>query len=119
MTVTVAWTEAEAQQVVKEIVRRATTEADFRQMALNDPAKAVEVVAGKPLPAGVSVKVFDGEGATFSLVLPPLKADVSELSDQELEQVAGGRCGASCAVSCAATTTVGLGIPGVGGVACL
>ncbi len=111
MTVATTWTEAEAQQVIKEIARRATTESDFRKLALTDPAKAVETVAGKPLPPGISVKIFDGEGATFSMVLPPLKADASELNDQELEQVAGGRCGVSCLASCAVTSTVG--IPGV------
>lgn len=111
MTVTATWTQEEAQQVIKEIARRATTESDFRQLALTDPAKAVQTVAGKPLPPGITVKIFDGEGAAFSMVLPPLKADASELNDQELEQVAGGRCLASCLISCAVTTSVG--VPGV------
>ncbi len=102
---TPSWTQKEAHEVMTEVVRRATTDADFRRLALSDPGKAIQAVAGKPLPPGMNVKLFDGAGAALALVLPALKGDTSELTDQELDQVAGGRCPLSCLLSCAVSST--------------
>ena len=56
--------------LVEALVRRATTDADFRARALADPASAIEEVAGRPLPDGYVLALFDNARAQLSLVLP-------------------------------------------------
>lgn len=113
---TTEWTPQEIQRVIEESIRRGKTDQQFRSLALSNPRAAVEQVAGKPVPEGLRVKFFDGSGEHLSIILPEYVEDESELSDTQLEQVAGGRCALSCVGSCAVTTTVSLGLPGVGAV---
>ena len=71
------WTEAEINQVSKQIKEKASKDQDFRAKALADPAWAFEEVGGKKIPEGLKINVVQpGEGG--------------ELSDSDLEQVAGG-----------------------------
>jgi hypothetical protein len=114
------WTPQEIEDAVKKVMAKGSTDAAFRNLALTEPNKAVEQVANKPVPAGVKVRFVEANGAQYTIVLPDLRSsDPSELTDAELEHVAGGRCAASCALSCGVTSTVTVGIPGVGGVACI
>jgi hypothetical protein len=111
------WTNEEIQRVVEQSIKRGKTDASFRSLALAQPRAAIEQVAGKSIPEGLKVKFFDGSNAHLTIILPEYSADESELSDTQLEQVAGGgRCAASCVASCAVTSTVSVGLPGVGAV---
>jgi hypothetical protein len=117
MPVTSEWTPQEIERVIEDSIKRGKTDADFRKLALSNARTAIEEVAGKPIPEGLKVKFFDGSGVQLSIILPEYTADESELSDTQLEQVAGGgRCAASCVASCAVTSTVSIGLPGVGAV---
>ena len=111
------WTAEDADKVIRETMNRARTDDKFRQLALDDPKKALKEVAGKEPPEHLRVKFYDGGDAHVNIVLPPSVSEESELTDTELEQVAGGgRCAASCAASCAVSSTVSVGLPGVGAV---
>lgn len=93
------WSNEEAQSAMQAIIQRSTTDPEFRQLVLRDPAAAVLQVSGKPLPEGFVINVVDNEGADLTVVLPDPSA--GELSENELEAVAGGgKCGAgTCGVS--------------------
>ena len=96
------------------MIQRSLEDDSFRQRLLDDPKAVVEQELGSPLPEGVEVRVVEESADTIYLVLPsasPLGGGV-ELSDQELEAVAGGwdaetagltctvhqtRCGVECA----------------------
>ena len=95
----------EAEATAKAIMQRATTDAAFHAMALKDPNAAVKEVTGKNLPDGFDLRLVSNAGADLTLVLPDLEVDGEELSDSDLEQVAGGRCAASCGGSCLAMST--------------
>lgn len=108
---TANWTEEEAQSALGNIMKRATTDPDFRRLVLNNPAAAVLEVTGKPLPDGFVINVVENEGADLTVVLPDAPVD-SELSESELAGVAGGgqKCGAgTCGGSenCGATNPCG------------
>jgi hypothetical protein len=87
---TTNWTEEEAQNALGSIVKRATTDHEFRRLALENPAAAVLEATGKPLPEGFEINVLENDGADLTVVLPDAIGD-SELSDGQLEAIAGGK----------------------------
>ena len=98
------WTEEEAQRTIGEIVGRATTDAEFRKLCLDNPRAAIAQVNPRPIPGDYTIQFVDNEGNDLTVVLPDMVSEEGELSDSELEEVAGGgtanRCGGSCAASC-------------------
>ena len=83
------WTEEETQSAIHAALKRAATDAEFRQLALQDANAAVQQITGKTLPEGFRVRVLERAGYDVTLVLPD-PAETGELADAELEQVAGG-----------------------------
>ena len=79
-------------EMERSIVQRSLEDENFRQRLLDDPKAAVEEELGTRLPEGVQVRAVEETAQTIYLVLPsssPL-GEGEELSDQELEAVAGG-----------------------------
>jgi hypothetical protein len=79
-------------EVERTLVQRSMEDEDFRQMLLDDPKGAVEQELGSRLPEGVEVRAVEESAQIIYLVLPsasPL-GQGGELSDQELDEVAGG-----------------------------
>jgi hypothetical protein len=77
----------------RRLVQRSLEDEDFRQTLLEDPRAAVERELETQLPESIEVRVVEESADTIYLVLPsasPL-GQGEELSDQELEAVAGGQ----------------------------
>ena len=73
------------------IVDRATRDPQFRQNLLQDPKRTVEQELGVSIPENIEIRVVEETPSTLYLVLPAQSIRAGqELSDQELEQVAGG-----------------------------
>ena len=101
-------------EMERRLVQRSLEDDAFRQRLLEDPNAAVEQELGTRLPEDVRVVAVEETQETIYLVLPsasPL-GEGGELSDRELEAVAGGwdaqtagltctvqqtRCGVECA----------------------
>ena len=66
----------------------AVTDADARERFLADP-KAVLAAAGLDLPEWFTVTAREGDAAELTITLPALRDP--DLSDEQLEAVAGGR----------------------------
>jgi hypothetical protein len=83
----------EAQQTVARgqarLLAKAWHDASFKQALLQNPKAVVEQEFGTALPAEVTMRVVAEDARTQYLVLPPALSDL-ELSDEQLEQVAGG-----------------------------
>ena len=79
----------------EKIVAKAMKEPAFRAALLRDANAAVEKELGVKIPAGIKIKVVEDTAATIHLALPAPKK--GELSDAELEGVAGGAGGPSTA----------------------
>jgi len=84
------WNNEELQQVLLKVMRRAATDAAFRKLALQDAAAAIAQVHSKPLPAGVSYKFVDNSGPIRIVPLPDFTCQTDELSEDDLDNVAGG-----------------------------
>jgi hypothetical protein len=85
-------------EVERTLVQRSLEDEDFRQRLLADPKAAVEQEFGSRLPEGVEVRAVEESADTIYLVLPsasPL-GQGEEISDQELEAVAGGSDSSDC-----------------------
>jgi ornithine cyclodeaminase/alanine dehydrogenase-like protein (mu-crystallin family) len=76
----------------RTIVQRSIDDEEFRQRLLEDPKGAVGEELGTRLPDNVEVRVAEESADTIYLVLPSTSPIVEgeELSDRELEEVAGG-----------------------------
>ena len=80
------------QEMERRLIERSLQDDVFRQRLLADPRAAVEEELGTPLPEDVRVMAVEETQDTIYLVLPsasPLGGG-NELSDRELEAVAGG-----------------------------
>ena len=76
----------------RKLIQRSLEDEEFRQRLLDDPKGTLEQELGGPLPESIEVRALEESAETIYLVLPsasPLGEGV-EISDQDLEQVAGG-----------------------------
>lgn len=71
------------------IVARAWKDPAFKTKLLKHPKEAFKEV-GIDLPPNVKIHVIEDKPDNITFVLPPAAASVGEMSDQELEKVAGG-----------------------------
>jgi hypothetical protein len=73
----------------KEIAARAAREPEFRARLLKDAKGTLEKELGVKVPDGVQFHIHENSDAVVHLVLPAGKPQ-RQLSDVELDQVAGG-----------------------------
>ncbi len=78
-----------------QVIARAWSDPDFRAQLLNDP-KTVLAGYGVDLPAGLNLKIVENTADTIHIVLPAKPSQASELSDEDLQNLAGGKKNNSC-----------------------
>ena len=80
-------------EMERKLVQRSLEDESFRQRLLEDPKGVVEEELGTRLSEGVQVRAVEETADTIYLVLPPraeTEQSSAEISDEELEAVAGG-----------------------------
>ena len=75
-----------------QVVAHAWSDDGFKQRLMDDPATVLQE-QGLTVPAGKQVRVVEDTEETVHVVLP---ARPTELSDEQLDQAAGGDLCASC-----------------------
>ena len=85
-------------EMERRLVERSLEDESFRQSLLSDPKGALEEELGRRLPEDVQVRALEETTDTIYLVLPSTSAVVEgeELSDPDLETVAGGDTNWTC-----------------------
>jgi hypothetical protein len=79
--------QADAQ--MQKLLSRSATDQEFRRKLLTEPREALREFHGRDIPANVDVRFIENTAdATF--VLPDPIDPAAELSEQEMEAVAGG-----------------------------
>jgi hypothetical protein len=75
--------------LLREVIERASTDREFRVRLLADPAAAIRHAFGVILPHNYRIRFMEKPAELDALiVLPPMGHH--ELDDDDLEQVAGG-----------------------------
>jgi hypothetical protein len=78
-------------QAEQQLIERAATDAAFRAQLLENPRQALQQEFGVPISENIAIRVLEEQPDEAILVLPAQHTQHgAELSDQELERVAGG-----------------------------
>jgi Nitrile hydratase, alpha chain len=80
-------------EMERRLIERSLQDESFRQRLLDDPRVAIEQELETRLRESIEVRVVQESADSIYLVLPsasPLVGEGGELSEQELEAVAGG-----------------------------
>ena len=75
-----------ATEMKDRILSKAAEDSEFRARLIADPKAAIASETGATIPEGFDVAVHEDSATILNLVLPPS----SELTEAELENVAGG-----------------------------
>ena len=86
------------QRLLHQVVSKAWEDADFKNQLIAQPMETIKKLTGETLdiPAGKNLVIIDGTDETKVYVNLPKKntsLEDIELSDEELEKVAGGTIG--------------------------
>ena len=71
------------------LIEKCWKDPEFRRQVLADPKGTFEKQLGR-LPADLKILIHEDSANTLNFTLPPTPSNSAELSDEELEKVAGG-----------------------------
>ncbi|HKG95736.1 MAG TPA: hypothetical protein VKA84_27750 [Gemmatimonadaceae bacterium] len=91
----------QSEETINGILERSATDAEFRQKLISDPRSAVSEFTGREI--GEFNVVFVENRADVTIVLPDAVDPAAELSEAELETVAGGSELIAATLCCAAS----------------
>ena len=77
-------------QLWDKVVDQAQKNPKYYQQLKADPRGLMEKQLGTPIPSDVNIRVLEESADTYYIVLPAFAKEGAELSDSDLEKVAGG-----------------------------
>jgi hypothetical protein len=94
-------------QLWDKIVEQAQKSPKYYEMLKSDPRGLMEKQLGTTIPKSVNIKILEETPETYYIVLPAFAKEGGELSDSDLEKVAGGGTVKGDATCCSDGTAVG------------
>ena len=84
-------TQTVSRNEIEEVIKRNLKYPEYRALFLKSPKTMIEKQLNNSLPADLEIKVVEEGPKTLYFVLPYEVVSGAELSDADLEQVAGGK----------------------------
>ena len=72
------------------LIEKCWKDPDFKKQVISDPKGMLERHTGQKLPAQIKIFIHEEDANTLHFSIPPAPSNLTELSDDELERVAGG-----------------------------
>jgi len=72
------------------LIQKCWKDSEFRKAVVSDAKKMLERQTGQKLPRQLKIFIHEEDANTLHLTIPPVPGNVTELSDADLEKVAGG-----------------------------
>ena len=94
-----------------QLIEKAWKDPVFRKEVVRDPKGMFEKYVGQKLPDKVNIIVHEEDANTLHFSIPRAPSNLNELSDEELEKVAGG----TDVVSLLVLTGIGAVVSAAGG----
>ena len=98
-----------------EVMAKAMEDDTFRVLLKSDPKKAIAQIIGKELPEALNIQIVEETADTLVIGLPPKLEEAvedAELTDDALDNVAGGILGGIVAAAVSDTGVLVYGISG-------
>jgi hypothetical protein len=85
----------EAQAVTRRdletaLIEKCWKDPDFMRQVVSDPKAMLERHTGQTLPSQIKIFIHQEDANTLHFSIPPAPSNLTELSDDDLERVAGG-----------------------------
>ncbi|SFF07921.1 NHLP leader peptide domain-containing protein [Paenibacillus algorifonticola] len=85
-----SWTHEQFNETVHAVIAKANSDAAFRALAVSDIYAAIKAATGHEVPQQFKINIVDATGYHSTIVLPEVRDAADELTETELESVAGG-----------------------------
>ncbi|WP_341279234.1 hypothetical protein [Paenibacillus sp. FSL H8-0537] len=85
-----SWTQEQFNETVHAVIAKANSDAEFRALAISDIYAAIKAATGHEVPQQFKINIVDATGYHSTIVLPEVRRAADELTETELEAVAGG-----------------------------
>jgi hypothetical protein len=72
------------------LIEKCWKDPDFKKQVISDPKGVLERHTGQKLPAPIKIFIHEEDANTLHFSIPTAPSNLTELSDDELERVAGG-----------------------------
>ena len=73
------------------LIEKSRKDPEFKRKVVSDPKGMLEEHTGQKLPSQVKIFIHEEDANTLHFSIPAPPANFSELSDDQLEKVAGGQ----------------------------
>jgi hypothetical protein len=72
------------------LIEKCWKDPDFKKQVMSDPKGMLERHTGQKLPTQLKIVIHEEDANTVHFSIPPAPSNLTELSDLDLEKVAGG-----------------------------